>query len=195
VDKALEKFGFAMGPFRMGDLAGNDIGWASASAATSRSPDMRYSKFADLLCELGRYGQKTGKGWYDYKAGKRDAIPSPGRGDDCPAPQGAGHHAAQDQRRGDRRSAASIALVNEGARIARGRHRLQRASDIDMVYLTGYGFPLHRGGPMLYADTQWASTTWCGRMKPLCRPLDDAAFWQPAPLLAKLAAEGRKPFS
>ena len=76
VDKAIEKFGFAMGPFRMGDLAGNDIGWAIRKRRYVEKPHMKYSKTADLLCEMGRYGQKTGKGWYDYEAGKRDAIPS-----------------------------------------------------------------------------------------------------------------------
>ncbi|MEY3063100.1 MAG: Fatty acid oxidation complex subunit alpha, partial [Pseudomonadota bacterium] len=76
VDKAVEKFGFAMGPFRMGDLAGNDIGWAIRKRRTVERPGMKYSKTADLLCEMGRYGQKTGAGWYDYQAGKRDAIPS-----------------------------------------------------------------------------------------------------------------------
>src|SRR5881409_3919816 len=76
VDKAVEKFGFAMGPFRMGDLAGNDIGWAIRKRRYQEKPTMRYSKTADLLCEMGRFGQKTGAGWYDYQAGKRDAIPS-----------------------------------------------------------------------------------------------------------------------
>ena len=76
VDKAMEKFGFAMGPFRMGDLAGNDVGWYIRKRRYLEKPHMRYSKTADLLCELGRYGQKTGAGWYDYQPGKRDAIPS-----------------------------------------------------------------------------------------------------------------------
>ena len=76
VDKAIEKFGFAMGPFRMGDLAGNDIGWAIRKRRYVEKPHMKYSKTADLLCEMGRFGQKVGKGWYDYQAGKRDAIPN-----------------------------------------------------------------------------------------------------------------------
>ena len=76
VDKAIEKFGFAMGPFRMGDLAGNDIGWAIRKRRYVEKPDMKYSKTADLLCEMGRYGQTTGAGWYDYQPGKRYAIPS-----------------------------------------------------------------------------------------------------------------------
>jgi 3-hydroxyacyl-CoA dehydrogenase len=77
VDKAVEKFGFAMGPFRMGDLAGNDVGWYIRKRRYVEKPNLRYSKTADLLCEMGRFGQKTGAGWYDYQAGKRDAIPSP----------------------------------------------------------------------------------------------------------------------
>ena len=76
VDKAVEKFGFAMGPFRMGDLAGNDIGWAIRKRRATEQADMKYSRTADKLCELGRFGQKNGAGWYDYQAGKRDAIPS-----------------------------------------------------------------------------------------------------------------------
>ena len=104
VDKAMEKFGMAMGPFRMGDLAGNDIGWAIRKRRYVEKPDIRYRKSADLLCELGRFGQKTGAGWYDYQPGKRDADPEQGRGRDArEAPRGARHHAAQDQRRGDRR--------------------------------------------------------------------------------------------
>ncbi|RYD86927.1 MAG: 3-hydroxyacyl-CoA dehydrogenase, partial [Sphingobacteriales bacterium] len=77
VDRAVEKFGFAMGPFRMGDLAGNDIGWAIRKRRAVEQPGLKYSATADRLCELGRFGQKTGAGWYDYQAGKRDAIPSP----------------------------------------------------------------------------------------------------------------------
>ena len=76
IDQAIEKFGFAMGPFRMGDLAGNDIGWAIRKRRATERADMKYSRTADKLCELGRFGQKTGAGWYDYQAGKRDAIPS-----------------------------------------------------------------------------------------------------------------------
>src|SRR3954453_7013513 len=76
VDKAVEKFGFAMGPFRMGDLAGNDVGWYIRKRRYLEKPHMRYSKTADLLCEMGRFGQKTNAGWYDYQTRKRDAIPS-----------------------------------------------------------------------------------------------------------------------
>ncbi len=190
VDKAAEKFGFAMGPFRMGDLAGNDIGWAIRKRRYVEKPHMRYSKTADLLCEMGRYGQKTGAGWYDYQAGKRDALPS----------------AAVDQMIAEHRVTLGVsprrisddeivhrlvyALVNEGAKILE-EGIAGKASDIDMVYLTGYGFPLHRGGPMCYADTQGLFNVLQTMKKFAANPLDDASFWQPAPLLARLAAEGK----
>jgi 3-hydroxyacyl-CoA dehydrogenase len=150
VDKAMEKFGMAMGPFRMGDLAGNDIGWAIRKRRYQEKPDMKYSKTADLLCEKGRFGQKTGAGWYDYVAGKRDAIPTPKWSDDRGAPQGAGHHAAQDFGRRNR-AAPGVRLVNEAAHILE-EGIANKASDIDIVYIFGYGFPAHRGGPMNYAD-------------------------------------------
>ncbi|MEK8033757.1 3-hydroxyacyl-CoA dehydrogenase NAD-binding domain-containing protein [Ideonella sp. DXS29W] len=190
VDKAVEKFGFAMGPFRMGDLAGNDVGWYIRKRRYVEKPDLRYSKTADLLCEMGRFGQKTGAGWYDYKEGKRDAIPSP----------------VVEKMIADHRQAMGItprqisddeivhrlvfALVNEAARLLE-EGIAQRASDVDMVYLTGYGFPLHRGGPMCYADTYGLYNVAQAMKRFAQNPNDDAAFWQPAPLLAKLVEEGK----
>ena len=190
VDKAVEKFGFAMGPFRMGDLAGNDIGWAIRKRRYVEKPALRYSKTADLLCELGRYGQKTGAGWYDYVPGKRDAIPSELVNDML------GKHRAELNITPRKISDDEIvhrlvySLVNEGARIVEEGIAL-RASDIDMVYLTGYGFPLWRGGPMNYADTVGLWNVVQAMKKFSKNPADDQAFWQPAPLLAKLAAEGK----
>jgi 3-hydroxyacyl-CoA dehydrogenase len=190
VDRAVEKFGFAMGPFRMGDLAGNDIGWAIRKRRYVEKPGMRYSKTGDLLCEMGRYGQKTGAGWYDYAAGKRDALPS----------------AVVEQMIVDHRKALGVtprkisddeivhrlvySLVNEGAKILE-EGIASKASDIDMVYLTGYGFPLHRGGPMCYADTQGLFNVVQSMKAFAANPLDDASFWKPAPLLEKLVAEGK----
>jgi 3-hydroxyacyl-CoA dehydrogenase len=190
VDKAIEKFGFAMGPFRMGDLAGNDIGWAIRKRRYVEKPGMRYSKTADLLCEMGRFGQKVGKGWYDYAPGKRDALPS----------------AEVERMVADHRAALNItarkisddeivhrlvySLVNEAAKILE-EGIASKASDIDMVYLTGYGFPLWRGGPMRYADEQGLFNVVQAMQRFAANPLDDAAFWQPAPLLAKLVAEGK----
>ncbi len=190
VDRAVEKFGFAMGPFRMGDLAGNDIGWAIRKRRYQEKPGMCYSKTADLLCELGRYGQKTGAGWYDYQAGKRDAIPSK-LVEEMIAKHSAGLGVAP-RKISDEEIVHRLvyALVNEGAKILQ-EGIASKASDIDMVYLTGYGFPLHRGGPMCYADQQGLFNVLQTMKKFAANPHDDASFWQPAPLLAQLAAEGK----
>jgi len=189
VDKAIEKWGMAMGPFRMGDLAGLDVGWYIRKRHYAEHPDLPRAVVADKICELGRFGQKTGKGWYAYKAGDRTAYPD----------------AEVDKIISDARSAAGItprklsdeeiverlvfALVNEGARILEEGIAL-RASDVDMVYLNGYGFPLHRGGPMLYADTVglYHVVRRCEQFAQ--NPLTDGKFWQPAKLLARLAREG-----
>ena len=190
VDKAVEKFGFAMGPFRMGDLAGNDVGWYIRKRRYQEKPNMRYSKTADLLCEIGRFGQKTGAGWYDYVPGKRDAIPSKLVEDMIAKHReelGVKPRKISDDEIVQR---LVFALVNEGAKIVDEGIAL-RASDIDMVYLTGYGFPLHRGGPMCYADTVGLYNVAATMKRFAQNPADDASFWQPAPLLAKLAAEGK----
>jgi len=190
VDKAVEKFGFAMGPFRMGDLAGNDVGWYIRKRRYVEQPEMRYSKTADLLCEMGRYGQKTGAGWYDYVPGKRDAIPSKlvvEMIEKERAAKGITPRKISDEEIVHR---LVYALVNEGAKIVEEGIAL-RASDIDMVYLTGYGFPAFRGGPMCYADQQGLFNVVASMKRFAQNPLDDASFWKPAPLLAKLAAEGK----
>jgi 3-hydroxyacyl-CoA dehydrogenase len=190
VDKAAEKFGFAMGPFRMGDLAGNDIGWYIRKRRYLEQPNLQYPKIADKLCELGRFGQKTGKGWYMYQPGKRDAL----------------QDAEVDNLIAEHRKSMGItprklsddeivhrlvlALANEGAKIL-DEGIAQRASDIDMIYLTGYGFPLHRGGPMLYCDVMGLYNV-VAKMDEFARnPHGDKEFWKPAPLLKKLAAEGK----
>ena len=190
VDKAIEKFGFAMGPFRMGDLAGNDIGWAIRKRRYVEKPHMRYSKTADLLCELGRYGQKTGAGWYDYVPGKRDAIPS-----DVVVKMIEEHRQAlgiTPRKISDDEIVHRLvySLVNEAAKILE-EGIASKASDIDMVYLTGYGFPLFRGGPMCYADQQGLFNVVQAMKKFAANPHDDAEFWKPAPLLAQLAAQGK----
>jgi len=190
VDKAMERFGMAMGPFRMGDLAGNDVGWYIRKRRYVEKPEIRYSKTADLLCELGRFGQKTSAGWYDYVPGKRDAIPSKIVTDMLEK-----HRAAlgiTPRKISDDEIVHRLvyALVNEGAKIV-DEGIAQRASDIDMVYLTGYGFPMHRGGPMNYADTVGLFNVSQAMKRFAANPLDDASFWKPAPLLAKLAAEGK----
>ena len=193
IDRAIEKFGFAMGPFRMSDLAGNDIGWAIRKRRYQEQPALRYGRTADLLCEQGRFGQKVGKGWYDYPAGSRKAVPSA----EVEA-MIAAHRQSLDlepRRLGNEEIVQRLvfALVNEGARILEEKIAI-RASDIDMVYLTGYGFPLWRGGPMCYADTVGLLPVTYAMQRFAQNPNDDADFWQPAPLLAELAAAG-KPFN
>ena len=190
VDKAIEKFGFAMGPFRMGDLAGNDIGWAIRKRRVVEKPGMLYSKTADLLCEKGRFGQKVGMGWYDYVAGKRDAVPNAEvvkMIEDYRASKGIKPRKVSDEEIVQR---LVYALVNEGARILE-EGIASKASDIDMVYLMGYGFPLWRGGPMCYADGVGLFNVVQSMKRFAQNPLDDAKFWEPAPLLAKLVAEGK----
>jgi len=188
VDKAAEKFGFAMGPFRMGDLAGNDIGWAIRKRRYVEKPEITYSKTADLLCEMGRYGQKTGGGWYDYKAGDRKAYPNEQVNAmivQHSADLGITRRKISDEEIVER---LVYSLVNEGALILEEGIAL-RASDIDMVYLTGYGFPLHRGGPMFYADTVGLPNVLAAINKYAKGHQGQA--WKPAPLLVKLAAEGK----
>ena len=190
VDKAMEKFGMAMGPFRMGDLAGNDIGWAIRKRRVVEKPDMKYSKTADLLCEKGRFGQKTGAGWYDYVPGKRDAIPNAevvAMIEEHRKSLGITPRKISDEEIVQR---LVFSLVNEAAHILE-EGIAAKASDIDIVYIFGYGFPPHRGGPMNYADEVGLFNVVQAMNRFAKNPLDDAKFWQPAPLLAKLAAEGK----
>jgi 3-hydroxyacyl-CoA dehydrogenase len=190
VDRAVEKFGFAMGPFRMGDLAGNDIGWAIRKRRYTEKPNMRYSKTADLVCEQGRFGQKVGKGWYDYVPGKRDAIPNA----DVEAmiakhreSLGITPRKISDDEIVHR---LVLSLVNEAAHILE-EGIANKASDIDIVYIYGYGFPPHRGGPMNYANELGLFTVAQMMKKFAQNPQDDAKFWEPAPLIKKLIAEGK----
>ncbi|CAM8655961.1 multifunctional fatty acid oxidation complex subunit alpha [Comamonadaceae bacterium] len=190
VDKAMEKFGMAMGPFRMGDLAGNDIGWAIRKRRYTEKPHMKYSKTADLLCEKGRFGQKTGAGWYDYVPGKRDAIPNAevvAMIEEHRKALGITPRKISDEEIVQR---LVFSLVNEAAHILE-EGIAAKASDIDIVYIFGYGFPVHRGGPMNYADEVGLFNVVQAMNRFAQNPLDDAKFWQPAPLLAKLAAEGK----
>ena len=190
VDKAIEKFGFAMGPFRMGDLAGNDIGWAVRKRRSVEFPDMVYSKTADQLCELGRFGQKTGAGWYDYVPGKRDALPSDVVNNMVIEHRKALGIAPRKISDAEIIERLVFAMVNEAAHILE-EGIAAKASDIDMVYLTGYGFPLWRGGPMLYADTVGLGNVVRAMRRFAQNPHGDPVFWQPAPLLARLATTGK----
>jgi 3-hydroxyacyl-CoA dehydrogenase len=176
-----------MGPFRMGDLAGNDIGWAIRKRRAMES-QITYSRSADLLCEMGRFGQKTGGGWYDYKAGDRKAYPNEQVNAmivQHSADLGITRRKISDEEIVER---LVYAMVNEAAHILEEGIAL-RASDIDMVYLTGYGFPLFRGGPMFYADT--VGWPMCWQPWRNMRAAIQGSAWQPAPLLVKLAGEGK----
>jgi len=180
VDRAIEKFGFAMGPFRMSDLAGNDISWAIRKRHYTESGPPARPHIADKLCEKGRFGQKAGAGWYDYRAGDRTAYPNPDVDDMIVT------HSRElgiERRQVDDTEIVErlvYSLVNEGAKIL-DEHIAQRASDIDLVYLNGYGFPPFRGGPMFYADTVGLSEV-ANAISHYGRP--------PAPLLTRLAAAG-----
>ncbi|AOW12180.1 3-hydroxyacyl-CoA dehydrogenase [Hydrogenophaga crassostreae] len=190
VDKAMEKFGMAMGPFRMGDLAGNDIGWAIRKRRYEEKPDMKYSKTADLLCEKGRFGQKTGAGWYDYVPGKRDAIPNAevvAMIEEHRKAMGITPRKISDEEIVQR---LVFSLVNEAAHILE-EGIANKASDIDVVYIFGYGFPIHRGGPLQYADEVGLFNVVQAMKRFAKNPLDDGKFWEPAPLLARLVAEGK----
>jgi 3-hydroxyacyl-CoA dehydrogenase len=188
VDRVMEEFGFAMGPFRMADLAGNDIGWAIRKRRYAEDPSAERSSAADALCEHGRFGQKTGKGWYDYKSGERTAYPSAEvQALLAPLSQELG---VRPRKLGDREIVERLvfALVNEGALILE-EGIAARASDIDLVYLTGYGFPAHHGGPMFYADSVGlhdvlAAVRRFGRGH-------RGRVWTPAPLLVRLAETGQ----
>jgi 3-hydroxyacyl-CoA dehydrogenase len=189
VDKALEDWGMAMGPFAMSDMAGNDVGWYVRKRRAAEHPEFAYSKIPDRICELGRFGQKTGAGFYKYEAGGRTPVPDPEvenliveyRREAGLKPRSIGGPEIVGR--------CILALANEGARILE-EGIAARSVDIDMVYLTGYGFPRWRGGPMFYADA--------AGLKNVLAAIETyrngyhGECWQAAPLLAKLAAEGGK---
>ncbi|HUX73254.1 MAG TPA: 3-hydroxyacyl-CoA dehydrogenase NAD-binding domain-containing protein [Steroidobacteraceae bacterium] len=189
VDRAMERFGFAMGPFRMSDLAGNDIGWAIRKRRQLERPNFIYSKSADRICDLGRFGQKTGAGWYDYRPADRTAHPSK----EVEALIVDGSRSLGIERReitdGEIVERLVYALVNEGAKILQ-EGIAARASDIDVVYLNGYGFPSWRGGPMFYADSVGLYNV-LRAIRRYARGYRGTA-WEPAPLLLRLAESGGK---
>ena len=188
MDSALEKFGFAMGPFRMSDLAGNDIGWAIRKRQRAEKAVIPASAaIADALCEAGRFGQKTGLGWYAYEKGRRDAVTDSAVTAIIDAHRQANGIVPRKISATEIVQRCVFALVNEGARILE-EGIAQRASDIDIVYIFGYGFPAYRGGPMLYADSVGLMNV-ARAMEGFARR--DPAFWQPAALLSSLAADGK----
>jgi len=188
IDEAVRGFGFAMGPFQVTDLAGGDIGWATRKRrAATRDPKARYVEIADRICEQGWFGQKTGRGFYLYPQGARIGQPDPEvlaivdaeRAKKGVAPRP--FTAEEIMRR------YMAAMVNEGAKVV-GEGIALRPLDVDVTFISGYGFPRHRGGPMKWADMQ-------GLPKVLADieafAKEDALFWKPAPLLQKLVAEGK----
>ena len=181
IDSAMEKFGMAMGPFKMGDLAGNDIGWAIRKRRAAENPGMRPNMIADRLCELGRFGQKTGSGWYRYEKGKRDALQDPVVDQLVDAARKEMGITPRKISPDEIVQRLVFSLVNEGAQII-DEGIAQRASDIDIVYIYGYGFPVPRGGPMLYADSLGLLSV-SRRMQRF--------GWTPAPLITKLAGAGK----
>jgi 3-hydroxyacyl-CoA dehydrogenase len=190
IDAALQDFGMAMGPFRVGDLAGLDIGWALRKRRSAEFPDRDFSNVSDVLCEQGRFGQKTGAGWYRYEAGSRHPLPDPKVTaiiEEYRRKKGITPRSVSSQEIVER---CIYALVNEGARILEDGIA-QRASDIDLVYLNGYGFPAYRGGPMFFADQTGLHVVAHALENIAAQPGSDTAFWTPAPLLTRLAHEGR----
>ena len=188
IDGALQAFGFAMGPFRMADLAGLDIGWAGRKRRAAASPTPVAPIVADWICEAGRYGQKTGAGWYRYEAGKRDPLPDPVVEEMIAKyreQNGISPRKIDDSEIIER---CIFAMVNEGARIL-DEQIAARASDIDIVYLNGYGFPAHVGGPMHYANTVGLPAV-VQRLKDFAAEPGADRSWQPAPLLIRLVERG-----
>ncbi|HEY6265441.1 MAG TPA: 3-hydroxyacyl-CoA dehydrogenase NAD-binding domain-containing protein [Candidatus Acidoferrum sp.] len=187
VDKALSDFGMAMGPLATGDLAGLDVGWRIRKEYRHLEvPGIRQPFAEDRLCELGRYGQKTGAGWYKYDD-QRHATPDPLVDElirKSVAEAGIPQRQISAQEITDR---CLYALVNEGARILEEGYAL-RASDIDIIYLNGYGFPAYRGGPMWYADSVGLKQVY-ERVSEFQR--QQGEIWRPAPLLKRLAEEGK----
>lgn len=192
IDAALTKFGMAMGPFTMYDMAGMDIGYAIRQRRYIEKPHITYSRLADRVVELGRLGQKTAKGWYRYEPGNRTPLPDPEIDELIRAYRseiGLSPRRIDDDEIVER---CVYALVNEGARILEEGIAL-RASDIDVVYLTGYGFPMATGGPMFHAQTAGLANVVNTMKRFAANAHADPAFWTPAPLLVASASAGRWP--
>jgi 3-hydroxyacyl-CoA dehydrogenase len=184
VDGAVQGFGFAMGPFRTGDLAGNDIGWAVRKRRYAEHPELPRDELSDALCERGRFGQKTGGGWYDYRPGSREALPS-AEVEEMLAEYWREHGVSRVVVPPEEIVERLVfALADAGARIVAEGVAL-RGSDIDVVWLAGYGFPRHRGGPMYHADRVGLPAVLAA-----LRRFHGDDGWRPAPLLERLAADG-----
>jgi len=192
VDRAIEKWGMAMGPFRMCDMAGNDLGAKIRAARMANDPARVYSGNADALVAMGRYGQKVGRGWYDHHAGQRNPLPSAevqAMVEAESAKRGLQRRRIGDEEIVDR---LLLALANEGCKILE-EGIAQRASDIDVVYTSGYGFPRWRGGPMAQIQQRGLGDVLAAMRRYAHGPAYQRAdqFWRPAPLLERLAKSGQ----
>jgi 3-hydroxyacyl-CoA dehydrogenase len=172
----------------MGDMAGLDIGWRIRKAkAATRPNDQRYSVLGDKICEMGRFGQKTGAGYYKYEPGNRKPIPDPEIEKlivETSAEQGIERRAISDE---EILTRCFYSLVNEAADILEEGIAL-RSSDIDIVWINGYGFPVYRGGPMFWADSVGLDKIY----ETICQYRDSQGqFWKPSPLLERLAKDGK----
>jgi 3-hydroxyacyl-CoA dehydrogenase len=189
VDKVIYDFGFPMGPFAMGDLAGLDVGWRIRQRrAATRDARERYSALADRICERGRFGQKTGAGWYRYESGSRKPVPDPEIEKlilETSEELGRTRRAIDDREILER---CLYPLINEGAKILEEGLAI-RPSDIDVIWIYGYGFPIHRGGPMFYADKVGPKAIY-DAMSRLHQ--EHGELLKPAALLAELAESGKR---
>ena len=188
IDRVIYDFGMPMGPYAMSDLAGLDVGWRIRKGqAATRPAHLRYSTIADRVCELGRFGQKTGAGWHRYEPGSRTPIPDPEIEQliaSIALEQGITRREITDQEILER---CMYPLVNEGAKILEEGLAL-RPGDIDIIWIYGYGFPRYRGGPMFWADLVGVQTIY----DVMSRLHDEHGDWlEPAPLLKKLAEQGK----
>ncbi|NLA40162.1 MAG: 3-hydroxyacyl-CoA dehydrogenase [Smithella sp.] len=188
IDRVIYGFGFPMGPYAMGDMAGLDVGWRNRKAKfDTLTPREQKNNILDKICEMGRYGQKTGAGFYKYDE-KRNATPDPMIEEliiSHSKEAGIARRAISDQEIIER---AIYSMINEGAKILE-EGIAARSLDIDAVWLYGYGFPVYLGGPMFYADTVGLKKIYDAILR--YRDLVGAEYWTPAPLLEKLAKEGK----
>ena len=188
IDKVIYNFGFPMGPYQMGDMAGLDVGWRNRKAKfDSLTPREQKNTILDKICEMGRFGQKTGSGFYKYDE-KRNATPDPMIEElilNHSKEVGITRRVITDQEIIER---AIYAMINEGAKILE-EGIAARPLDIDVVWLYGYGFPIYLGGPMFYADTVGVKKVYDAILK--YKDIVGAEYWTPAPLLEKLAKEGK----
>ena len=192
IDKVIYDFGFPMGPFAMSDLAGNDVGWRIRQGKKEKEQrNVRYTGYiADAICELGRFGQKTGAGYYKYNLPDRTPIPDPEVEkiiEETSKKLGITRRAISDQEILER---CLYPMVNEGAKIL-AEGMAQRSLDIDVIWVNGYGWPVYRGGPMWWADNVVGLKTIHDALLRY-RDASGDPFWEPAPLLEKLVQEGKK---